>query len=163
MPSRAWVVTVFVIHSSASSASFQCPHGLELLLSSTTQTTAVALFQCPHGLELLHNNSTSKIMDKLFQCPHGLELLPCSDSFSKGYPQCFNALTGLSCYSLPHRRSRALKSFQCPHGLELLRWNAPSSRSCIWCFNALTGLSCYGKNTQYFKFFMILFMHTCYL
>ena len=30
-------------------------------------------------------------------------------------------------------------------------------------FNALTGLSCYGKNVQYFKFFMILFMHTCYL
>ena len=30
------------------------------------------------------------------------------------------------------------------------------------CFNALMGLSCYGKNVQYFKFFMILFMHPCY-
>ena len=29
--------------------------------------------------------------------------------------------------------------------------------------NALSGLSCYGKNVQYFKFFMMLFMHTCYL
>ena len=30
-------------------------------------------------------------------------------------------------------------------------------------FNALMGLSCYCKNVQYFKFFMILFMHPCYL
>lgn len=30
-------------------------------------------------------------------------------------------------------------------------------------FNALSGLSCYSKNVQYFKFFMMLFMHTCYL
>ena len=53
---------------------------------------------------------------------------------------CFNALMGLSCYTIEHTRT--------------LLYN---------CFNALMGLSCYGKNVQYFKFFMILFMHTCYL
>ena len=52
----------------------------------------------------------------------------------------FNALMGLSCYAA-----------------------ARTQLSKNRCFNALMGLSCYGKNVQYFKFFMILFMHPCYL
>ena len=97
---------------------------------------------------------------------------------------CFNALTGLSCYAHLVRLECCRWMFQCPHGLELLPrpgpvlqplycFNALTGLSCYiftpareqqtWRFNALTGLSCYGKNTQYFKFFMILFMHTCYL
>ena len=52
----------------------------------------------------------------------------------------FNALSGLSCYVMQ---------------------DAPTLM--VLSFNALSGLSCYGKNAQYFKFFMILFMHTCYL
>ena len=80
------------------------------------------------------------------------------------YPDaCFNALMGLSCYEKFASALDLIHVFQCPHGLELL----PGDESAAWqvyaCFNALMGLSCYGKNVQYFKFFMILFMHPCYL
>ena len=96
----------------------------------------------------------------------------------------FNALTGLSCYALAGGIALSSTAFQCPLGLELLlkklfiglpalSFNALSGLSCYFFpdpilrrtnrFNALSGLSCYCKNVQYFKFFMILFMHTCYL
>ena len=74
-----------------------------------------------------------------FQCPHGLELL-----LKDGVSIRFTAV------------------FQCPHGLELLPRHASDQRQPER-FNALMGLSCYCKNVQYFKFFMILFMHTYYL
>lgn len=61
-------------------------------------------------------------------------------SIADGSNRCFNALTGLSCYS--------------EHAIFVEMGTG---------FNALSGLSCYGKNAQYFKFFMILFIHTCYL
>ena len=74
----------------------------------------------------------------------------------------FNALMGLSCYEVIKRAKQVYKAFQCPHGLELL---LPLSLAILNAvsFNALMGLSCYCKNVQYFKFFMILFMHPCYL
>ena len=75
----------------------------------------------------------------MFQCPHGLELL-----------RVVRAIVNI------------VARFQCPHGLELLLGNAILTASKL-SFNALMGLSCYGKNVQYFKFFMILFMHPCYL
>ena len=74
-----------------------------------------------------------------FQCPHGLELL-------RGTETLLIEIFG----------------FQCPHGLELLRFFF-FQFDLVKSFNALMGLSCYGKNVQYFKFFMILFMHPCYL
>ena len=64
----------------------------------------------------------------------------CYYSFMENRILCFNALTGLSCYMRETKHTAVLQ-----------------------CFNALTGLSCYDKNVQYFKFFMILFIHTCYL
>ena len=97
-------------------------------------------FQCPHGLELLLNLLLQFRLIFLFQCPHGLELLP-----------------------VPKNMIFAILMFQCPHGLELLL-NWPSIVAAVpKSFNALMGLSCYCKNVQYFKFFMILFMHPCYL
>ena len=88
-----------------------------------------------------------------FQCPHGLELLLnlllqfrliFLFQFFAGVwhvmLHSFNALSGLSWYSTEWENVRRVRSF-----------------------NALSGLSCYGKNAQYFKFFMILFIHTCYL
>ena len=69
---------------------------------------------------------------------------------------------GLSCYFILRKWRIQTGRFQCPHGLELLL--LLSAAVCLSVsFNALTGLSCYDKNVQYFKFFMILFMHTCYL
>ena len=99
----------------------------------------------------------------MFQCPLGLELLRVilPPNFTDVYLG-FNALSGLSCYWI----SSSLR-------LRLSRFNALSGLSCydeydgfaikVMSFNALSGLSCYGKNAQYFKFFMMLFMHTCYL
>ena len=124
----------------------------------------------------------------LLKCFNALTGLSCYDSQRVRLQDCdsFNALTGLSCYgiqavkrwhgpvvSMPSRAwvvtpwrilTRLIVSlFQCPHGLELLQPLSLSPLHHISCFNALTGLSCYSKNVQYFKFFMILFMHTCYL
>ena len=76
---------------------------------------------------------------------------------------CFNALTGLNCYEDEALESLSPITFQCPLGLELLREVQQETFLSQWRFNALSGLNCYGKNAQYFKFFMILFMHTCYL
>ena len=52
MPSWAWVVTL-VGWQVIWLATFQCPHGLELLREFTKQAFGRCKFQCPHGLELL--------------------------------------------------------------------------------------------------------------
>ena len=113
--------------------------GLSCYPAGTYYVREAEAFQCPHGLELLRGTETLLIEIFGFQCPHGLELLQ---------PCWIFALSSLA--------------FQCPHGLELLHADQvdgiPEKG-----FNALMGLSCYGKNVQYFKFFMILFMHPCYL
>ena len=161
-----------------------CFHGLELLHHvSTKPGIPIRKFQCPHGLELLPNNYDEILEINLFQCPHGLELLPLAVGLS----------ADIKVVSMPSRawvvtiaeladkmtRNVSMPSrawvvtwywgtiynsveFQCPHGLELLPDLADSAFD-VNSFNALTGLSCYSKNVQYFKFFMILFMHTCYL
>ena len=121
---------------------FQCPHGLELLRRDHGgQNTLHTLFQCPHGLELLHHadwiwHSAGYIVSM----PSRAWVVTLEISHWQDVTACFNALTGLSCYVIGVGRPAASISF-----------------------NALTGLSCYSKNVQYFKFFMILFMHTCYL
>ena len=78
---------------------------------------------------------------------------------------CFNALSGLSCYSyifwcrvrvdvsMPSRAwvvtvtslgsTNAFAKFQCPLGLELLQLIAHWTVLFLLCFNALSGLSCY--------------------
>ena len=164
MPSRAWVVTqqhgykvLFLdIVSMPSRAWVVTNYGLEVVES--------IVFQCPLGLELLHEYAKYKIDLAMFQCPLGLELLHWRNRYWSGILICFNALSGLSCYgskegwngtaagyvSMPSRAWVVTRSQHQPH-LHLMS------------FNALSGLSCYGKNAQYFKFFMMLFMHTCYL
>ena len=117
------------------------------------------------------------MQNRWFQCPHGLELLQILPTliFAR---MCFNALSGLSCYTVQSLASAQCISFNALTGLscyERVRighaenngFNALTGLSCYFvivslslyqiCFNALTGLSCYGKNVQYFKFFMILF------
>ena len=139
MPSRAWVVTWFRSSLQSILLMFQCPHGLELLRMISTLRSGVWRFNALTGLSCYALVVTFIYREQLFQCPHGLELLP--------------------------TKSQSLIRwllFQCPHGLELLHYLL-LHRVCFWRFNALTGLSCYSKNVQYFKFFMILFMHTCYL
>ena len=163
---------------------FQCPHGLELLQHETLKQKVATLFQCPHGLELLHQCVLQFSQWCGFNALTGLSCYLLVLRYPVGCYR-FNALTGLSCYVKYGKRTRLRGMFQCPHGLELLRltyevrginprcFNALTGLSCYHkealnefekqCFNALTGLSCYSKNVQYFKFFMILFMHTCYL
>ena len=54
---------------------------------------------------------------------------------------CFNALTGLSCYSKAGRHRCTECKFQCPHGLELLRRSGYLIRHAVnTCVNALSGL-----------------------
>ena len=54
MPSWAWVVTIAIV-AIFGIMRFQCPHGLELLLSKHLAVYESQTFQCPHGLELLRN------------------------------------------------------------------------------------------------------------
>ena len=91
----------------------------------------------------------------------GLELLLMEHGIARAMKS-FNALSGLSCYGIQDAAYCRTWTFQCPHGLKLLLERAHAEMVELR-FNALMGLSCYGKNLQYFKFFMILFMHTCYL
>ena len=97
----------------------------------------------------------SGMQNRWFQCPHGLELLQILPTliFAR---MCFNALSGLSCYTVQSLASAQCISFNALTGLSCYFSNAVTG-NCIKSFNALTGLSCYGKNVQYFKFFMILF------
>ena len=83
-------------------------------------------------------------------------------TYIKGHRRGFNALMGLSCYLCQWHQDLGYNSFNALMGLSCYS-TEPNLLRTVWCFNALMGLSCYGKNVQYFKFFMILFMHTCYL
>ena len=163
MPSRAWIVTSRRNSVSAEFNWFQCPHGLELLrlkvckndsvfvVSMPSRAWIVTLFrpsECGKGNVSMPSwawivtNTRHGIWCRIawFQCPHGLELLLVVK---------FD-LTMVKNVSMP---SRAW----------IVTFQHFSGRLTSLCFNALTGLNCYGKNVQYFKFFMILFMHTCYL
>ena len=185
MPSRAWIVTSRRNSVSAEFNWFQCPHGLELLRLKVCKNDSVfvvsmpsrawivtlfrpsecgkgnvsmpswawivtntrhgiwcriAWFQCPHGLELLLVVKFDLTMVKNVSMPSRAWIVTFQHFSGRLTSLCFNALTGLNCY-----------------WLQLIFLSPGSS------FNALTGLNCYGKNVQYFKFFMILFMHTCYL
>ena len=132
---------------------FQCPHGLELLLNLLLQFRLIFLFQFFAGVwhVMLHS----------FNALSGLSCY-WAWSIADGSNRCFNALTGLSCYSEHAIFVEMGTGFNALSGLSCYstEWeNVLRVRS----FNALSGLSCYGKNAQYFKFFMILFIHTCYL
>ncbi len=76
---------------------FQCPHGLELLLSLHPATFKAVTFQCPLGLELL------------------LKIIVNGGDIVR-----FNALSGLSCYFMIWLSAEMKTLFQCPLGLELL-------------------------------------------
>ena len=161
MPSRAWVVTVK--HSDLEGENmFQCPHGLELLRYTRNQNSNNKSVNALMGLSCYNDSNIDNDEWNVCQCPHGLELLRDKDWREKRtqtvsmpswawvvtqrkhhvpeLERSFNALMGLSCYAIAPRSGRTATGF-----------------------NALMGLSCYGKNVQYFKFFMILFMHPCYL
>ena len=184
MPSWDWVVTIFTVRKRFTNLSFNALTGLNCYAMTPIVKYAPFMFQCPHGLELLHNRYVANTKRRCFNalsglscyniryerkrrqeaCFNALSGLSCylRKHFYKPWKRCFNALMGLSCYSKHWIRLQFLSKFQCPHGLELLLlffgyWIAGAS------FNALMGLSCYCKNVQYFKFFMILFMHPCYL
>ena len=120
------------------------------------------MFQCPHGLELLRFALQCFFHLESFQCPHGLELLLAFVvKFGKS-DKSFNALMGLSCYLIPECYKAVKESFNALMGLSCYN-SLYVFILVLTSFNALMGLSCYGKNVQYFKFFMILSMHTCYL
>ena len=99
---------------------FQCPHGLELLLSLHPATFKAVTFQCPLGLELL------------------LKIIVNGGDIVR-----FNALSGLSCYFMIWLSAEMKTLFQCPLGLELLRHPFRLVTQQQRGFNALSGLSCY--------------------
>ena len=161
MPSRAWVVTIQTDVPTLLSL-FQCPLGLELLRLSIIRFLITTMFQCPLGLELLPLSTVIVLKTVEFQCPLGLELLL---KFVPAHtlPPMFQCPLGLELLRKFWKLFHKIFKFQCPLGLELLRYKCHRAKDQGICFNALSGLSCYGKNVQYFKFFMMLFMHTCYL
>ena len=163
MPSWAWVVTGMQFWLRVFPGRFNALSGLSCYWRIHRPGRYPNKFQCPLGLELLPYQMFSVGLEAnvsmpsrawvvtvwpgeacgyafTFQCPHGLELLLEVSAIMVISLVCFNALTGLSCYYTG-----------------TLRYDTQFG------FNALTGLSCYRKNVQYFKFFMILFMHPCYL
>ena len=101
---------------------FQCPHGLELLLSLHPATFKAVTFQCPHGLELLLSLHPATFKAVTFQCPLGLELL-LKIIVNGGDIVRFNALSGLSCYASFLDLAFKPAKFQCPLGLELLHFD----------------------------------------
>ena len=163
MPSWAWVVTYCTNVGLFTFSCFNALTGLSCYDQYAYLYGAKGQFQCPHGLELLRRRRKWHIQTLLR----------------------FNALSGLSCYANKKWMNAESVAVSMPSrawvvtaqsGLTLwitTRFNALSGLSCYFvivslslyqiCFNALSGLSCYSKNVQYFKFFMILFMHTCYL
>ena len=184
MPSRAWVVTVK--HSDLEGENmFQCPHGLELLRYTRNQNSNNKSVNALMGLSCYNDSNIDNDEWNVCQCPHGLELLRDKDWREKRtqtvsmpswawvvtqrkhhvpeLERSFNALMGLSCYLYgPALHADMPLRFNALMGLSCYAI-APRSGRTATGFNALMGLSCYGKNVQYFKFFMILFMHPCYL
>ena len=72
--------------------------------------------QCPLGLELLHLHDKGWVIIRAFQCPLGLELLRLVQLIYS-WENCFNALSGLSCYKRFHLLLCEPMKFQCPLGL----------------------------------------------
>ena len=139
MPSWAWVVTASPCIRSSTIHSFQCPHGLELLRAFHWWKAYVTKVSMPSWAWVVTKIHMHHSLKNMFQCPHGLELLLVE-------PTQINPLGEVSMPSW----AWVVTLWR--------RWYLE-----IKGFNALMGLSCYGKNVQYFKFFMILFMHPCYL
>ena len=85
------------------------------------------------------------MQNRWFQCPHGLELLQILPTliFAR---MCFNALSGLSCYTVQSLASAQCISFNALTGLSCY---GPYTALCLPLkrFNALTGLSCYARST----------------
>ena len=82
--------------------SFQCPHGLELLLIVEVKGTARIDVSMPSRAWVVTVKHSDLEGENMFQCPHGLELL--RTNFSNHYNSFsgFNALMGLSCYTRHH-------------------------------------------------------------
>ena len=163
---------------------FNALMGLSCYLLPWSFAMYPATFQCPHGLELLLHCEIPWFMKMIVSMPsrawvvtrgfleiqtllcrfNALTGLSCYWTWS--HPElwagCFNALTGLSCYQVKCMFLIKQKCFNALTGLSCYQLFG-CTRISLCRFNALTGLSCYSKNVQYFKFFMILFMHTCYL
>ena len=140
MPSWAWVVTTFK-KVSRQNYDVSMPSRAWVVTYEGAKAWLILMFQCPLGLELLRHDANRKVCTIHVSMPSRAWVVTFKLRSSPQHGLCFNALMGLSCYN-------GLSLGQC---IDIL------------CFNALMGLSCYCKNVQYFKFFMILFMHTCYL
>ena len=164
MPSWAWVVTYITIGVYVPVEEFQCPHGLELLpyqMFSVGLEANVSMPSRAWVVTVWPGEACGYAFT--FQCPHGLELLLEVSAIMVISLVCFNALTGLSCYYFGSSFSAVCFNVSMPSRAWVVTAILIHLRTGSKCFNALTGLSCYRKNVQYFKFFMILFMHPCYL
>ena len=122
MPSWAWVVTEQFVRKNRI-IKFQCPHGLELLPDFFTAISILANVSMPSWAWVVTRPK--------FRGTH--------------FHYSFNALMGLSCYTIPTWVNPKSKGFQCPHGLELLQF-FPNDQLPDSGFNALMGLSCYVSN-----------------
>ena len=140
MPSRAWVVTLFIDYTNNHLA-VSMPSRAWVVTSRDPPLPVLWMFQCPLGLELLLNIDSIRIEAKTFQCPLGLELLHFAVGMYFGVYM-FQCPLGLELLLDKIEDTMGLTSFQCPLGLELLPEGQTAGLLGI-CFNALSGLSCY--------------------
>ena len=184
MPSWAWVVTSEKALIATTMSSFNALMGLSCYARLDKANIQQGCFNALMGLscyrfnirkhELLESvsmpswawvvtgNGSKDMKGYTFQCPHGLELLRPATCNLIAMRICFNALMGLSCYD---GMQVIVNSYvvSMPSWAWVVTFLGYSVYADGTSFNALMGLSCYCKNVQYFKFFMILFMHPCYL
>ena len=184
MPSRAWVVTYCDTDSAKVINRFNALSGLSCYACGWDSGRGIKAFQCPLGLELLQKMGATTKFTATVSMPSRAWVVTIPRRPLHLPVLRFNALSGLSCYAPALVLADEPTGFNALSGLSCYaksiysirpysRFNALSGLSCycmwVWStnhhqrFNALSGLSCYGKNVQYFKFFMMLFMHTCYL
>ena len=145
------------------SCMFQCPHGLELLLIVEVKGTARIDVSMP---------SRAWVVTFMLFEPHKRVIPVSMPSRAWVVTVIGSHLVFADWVSMPSRawvvtitdfKTSMVSDVSMPSRAWVVTSWAIYELYCSLCFNALTGLSCYSKNVQYFKFFMILFMHTCYL
>ena len=125
MPSRAWVVTQEPQKKLLGLQKFQCPLGLELLRARSGRVLlSNSCFNALSGLSCYQAFLTHRKRLKSFNALSGLSCYVVF-KFDASVLEGFNALSGLSCYFPYLHLMSALQQFQCPLGLELLRQECP--------------------------------------
>ena len=142
MPSRAWVVT----------------------MSSWIRWLTSYVSMPSRAYTSFLRKVSSGYPQCISECVNALSGLSCylAGKLIKAREVCFNALTGLSCYWMDGKNSEG-KNVSMPSRAWVVTSKLPWHQSGYRVSMPSRAWVVTSKNIQYFKFFMILFIHTCYL